>query len=108
VNKINSETPVKVMYQAGPVDFVSLLMQADIFVRAAISDGDSVSVREALHAGVKVIASDCSERPRGSSLFKTGDASDLAIKIDNAIKGEKIIYPQPDFSKNVFSLYLDN
>lgn len=42
-----------------------LLYHADVFIRPTYSDGDSVSVREALWAGIPVIASNVCARPEG-------------------------------------------
>jgi len=61
----------------GNKEFWPLLNNIDIFVRPTLSDGDSVSVREALHFNVPVIASDVVERPRGVYCFKQGDRDDF-------------------------------
>lgn len=46
-----------------------LLYHADIFIRPTYSDGDSVSVREALWAGIPVIASNVCVRPEGVTTY---------------------------------------
>ena len=48
-----------------------------ILVRSTRSEGDALSIREALAADVPVVASDVVERPSGTSTFRTNDASDL-------------------------------
>ena len=48
-----------------------------ICLRLTPLDGDSVTVREALHFGCPVLASDAVERPEGCSLYEYGDFDDL-------------------------------
>jgi glycosyltransferase involved in cell wall biosynthesis len=60
-----------------PSNFVGAAARSDIIVRATNTDGDAISVREALHLGKVVIASDCVARPPGTLLFKTRDIDDL-------------------------------
>lgn len=61
---------------------LAVIARSDIFVRATFSDGDAISVREALALGTPVVASDVVGRPAGTLCFKTGDANDLAAKIE--------------------------
>jgi glycosyltransferase involved in cell wall biosynthesis len=62
-----------------------MISASDVFVRPTFTDGDSISVREALSLGIPVIASDCVERPDGVVLFKTGNAGDLSGKLQCAL-----------------------
>jgi glycosyltransferase involved in cell wall biosynthesis len=48
-----------------------------ILVRPTRAEGDALSVREALHACVPVVASDVVGRPAGTSTFASDDAADL-------------------------------
>ena len=61
-----------------PVSAVALYRKADVFVRPTTSDGDSVSIRECLHLGVPVVASDAVTRPAGCRLFPSRDARAMA------------------------------
>jgi glycosyltransferase involved in cell wall biosynthesis len=63
----------------------SFWREADVTVRATNTDGNSLAVLEALWLGVPVVASDCVERPAGSVLFRTRDASDLAHKLESVL-----------------------
>lgn len=68
----------------------ALIGAADIFLRPTLADGDSVSVREALAAGVRVVASEVGKRPPGVTLFRSGDSADLVRAIDRSLS-----LPQP-------------
>lgn len=58
-----------------------LLKRCDLFLRPTVTDGDANSVREALHFGVPVIASDCVGRPAGVVTFTTGDPRALFERV---------------------------
>lgn len=58
------------------------IAKARIMLRTTLYDGDSVSVREALHAGTPVIASDNGMRPQGVHLIPKSDALALLRAID--------------------------
>ena len=61
-----------VLFITEALDEVHQLWRAsDVFVRATNTDGDAVSVREALNLRVPVVASDASSRPAGVVLFET-------------------------------------
>jgi glycogen(starch) synthase len=64
---------------------LAVIARSDIFVRPTFSDGDAISVREAIELGTPVVASDVVSRPAGTVCFKTGDASDLVSKIESLI-----------------------
>jgi glycosyltransferase involved in cell wall biosynthesis len=59
-----------------------ILSRSAAFVRPTFTDGDSISVREALALGVPVIASDAASRPEGTVLFKTGNSADLMKQME--------------------------
>jgi glycosyltransferase involved in cell wall biosynthesis len=52
---------------------MNIMLQADILVRTTWYDGDAVSVREALHFDLPVVASDNGMRPEGVHLFPPRD-----------------------------------
>jgi len=64
---------------------LALLRSADVFVRSTFVDGDAITVREALAFGVPVVASDTAFRPEGVTMFRKGDASDLAAKLTQVL-----------------------
>lgn len=65
----------------------ALIARSDLFVRPTLADGDALSVREALALGVPVVASDAGHRPPGTVLFPSGDAAELARRIDEVLSG---------------------
>lgn len=61
-----------------PIDDATALWKAaDIVIRATNTDGDSLTVLEALSVGTPVIASDCAPRHSEVTLFATRDSDDL-------------------------------
>jgi glycosyltransferase involved in cell wall biosynthesis len=58
-------------------DLLPAMQYCDFMVRPTYSDGDSNSIREALHCGLPVVASDCVLRPQGVVTFPTGDVNKL-------------------------------
>jgi len=68
------------------LSFVKLIEQSDIVLRPTNTDGDALTVREALYYGKPIIASDIVNRPAGTTLFKSRDVNDLELKIKETIK----------------------
>jgi glycosyltransferase involved in cell wall biosynthesis len=68
------------------ISFVKLMEVADIMLRPTLTDGDSLSVREALFLGKTVIASDVVTRPEGVVLYKNDDTADLLMKMVTLIR----------------------
>lgn len=60
-----------------PFSAAALYAKSDLFLRATVSDGDSISVRECLSLGVPVVASDCVARPEGCFVFQSRDLNSL-------------------------------
>lgn len=59
--------------------------EGDLFLRTTLYDGDSISVREALHIGVPVIATDNRMRPDGVDLIPTSDIHALCGAIEQRL-----------------------
>ena len=68
---------------------LTLMSMSQVFIRATLEDGDSISVREALSLGVPVVASRVGMRPDGALLFNRGDVEDMVSKIELAMAVEK-------------------
>lgn len=69
-----------VCFVIGKQELWPLLKKADLFVRPTLSDGESVSVQEALYFSIPVVASDAVSRPPQATIFASGDAQDLYHK----------------------------
>lgn len=68
------------------------IARAGAFLRTTHYDGDAISVREALHLGTPVVASDNGMRPPGVVLFTARDGASLRDAIGKALSGAR---PQP-------------
>lgn len=85
------------------LSFVKLITFSDIILRPTNTDGDALTIREALYLGKRVIASDVIPRPEGTILFRNRDSIDLENKIieliciGNPIKIKDIMVQDKDF-----------
>ena len=57
----------------------------DVFLRTTLYDGDSVSVREALHLGAPVIATDNGMRPEGCDLIPASHLEALCAALERRV-----------------------
>ena len=74
-----------------PHDLVLTLMkQLTVFVRPTFTDGDSISVREALALKIPVVASDTDYRPPGVIIFKKGDMQDFLLKMLKTLENPSV------------------
>ena len=75
-----------VLIISGDYDLLSVLAASQsILLRTTSTDGDSLSVREALELDRPVIASNAVERPLGAVTYKYGDREDFERKLDSQI-----------------------
>jgi glycosyltransferase involved in cell wall biosynthesis len=96
------------IYQLGELprgEALGLIASSDVFVRPTTADGDSISVREALALGRRVVASDAVERPRGVFIHRTGDAADLARRLAEALAAPPPPVVNDGASATLFTLY---
>lgn len=84
-------------------DLWPLIINTDLFIRPTISDGSSVSIKEALWLDVPVIASDCVERELGCVLYSCDCEKDLYQKL---LTFSKRNYKERDVIKRVKSANL--
>jgi len=61
------------------------IRRADLMLRTTWYDGDAISVREGLHLGVPVIASDNGMRPEGTHLIPARDLEALVAAVDKIL-----------------------
>jgi glycosyltransferase involved in cell wall biosynthesis len=72
----------RVLFVTEPLDeAASLWRLSDLVIRATNTDGNSLSVMEALSVGVPVVASDCVDRPEGVITFENRSIDDLEAKV---------------------------
>lgn len=76
----------RIYFLTGNYQIWPLFERIHIFVRPTNTDGDALSIREALHFGKTVIASDICDRPKGTITFKNRDPQDFLKKVINSIK----------------------
>jgi len=67
--------------------FIDVVQLSNCVIRATTTDGDSLSIHEALFLGKDVLCSDCVDRPNECNLYKTGDFDELREKIIQYNKG---------------------
>lgn len=113
-NKIlNYEVNNNFIFVNETVELVPLFKYIDIFIRPTNTDGDSISVREALYEGVPTIASDIVSRPDGVITFKNRNIDDLLRKtifvLDNLkeekCKAMKYGKQQQDYFNRITQIY---
>lgn len=71
------------------IDANALWSISSIYLRPTNTDGDSISVREALHVGTCVVASDCVDRPKGCVLFENRNQTSFNQTVLKAIRQPK-------------------
>jgi glycosyltransferase involved in cell wall biosynthesis len=84
--------------------------KSEIYLRPTCSDGDSLTVREALHKNIKVIVSDVVERPEACILFKNRDVLDMVRVLNETIQSlDKLkdvkLKENIDFLNKIFKTY---
>lgn len=77
-----------VLFVENVEDVIPLMLRCGAFVRPTLTDGDSMSVREALLAGRPVVASDAAPRPKGCVLFRAGDHNEMASQLIHVLAGD--------------------
>jgi len=64
---------------------MAAISRANLMLRTTLFDGDAVSIREALHLGTAVIASDNGMRPSGVHLIPKSDLAALLRAIEDRL-----------------------
>ncbi|HEV7381204.1 MAG TPA: hypothetical protein VGN64_15510 [Dyadobacter sp.] len=76
--------PPNICFISTPHDFLSILDYADCLIRNTTTDGDSISIHEALEKGVIVMATDCVSRPVGCRTYRHISNLDLIAELKSA------------------------
>ena len=81
---------------------LNLIDRADILLRTTKFDGDAIAIREALHLGTPVIATDNGMRPEGVNLIPIHDPVALVREIFSVAREVRKQEPRnPDCSDNI-------
>jgi glycosyltransferase involved in cell wall biosynthesis len=78
-----------------------------LFLRTTWYDGDSISVREALHLGTPVIATDNGMRPPRVHLIPKSDAAALCQAVEECLKGTPMAAPPAEAGKDNLEAVLE-
>jgi len=99
----------EVLFVGEKLNFNKLAEKSDIVLRATRSDGDSLTIREALYLNVPIIASDVTVRPKGTICFKNEDSDDLAKSINHVLnKSDELLthdYENINYGDKVLEVY---
>lgn len=72
------------------LSFVKLMQESDIIVRPTNTDGDSLTIREALFLNKEILTSDVTERPIGVKLFQNRNINDFEIQLEKLLYGKNV------------------
>jgi glycosyltransferase involved in cell wall biosynthesis len=77
------------------------IVESDLMLRTTLYDGDAVSVREALHLGVPVIATDNGMRPAGIHLIPAQSPGALLAQVERVLSSPRAALPASTASDNI-------
>lgn len=80
------------------LDFLSLIGRSDIVLRPTVTDGDALTIREALFFHKPVIASDVVVRPAGTVTYRSENTEDLYAVIKKMVSALSSGRGKPDQS----------
>ena len=95
----------RLLFYTDHVPFAAVLKKSDVFVRPTITDGDAVSIREALWYGVPAVASDAVPRPPGTYVFPSRNLSGLIEAIHTSQTESHGVRNAHDFSGDIIQIY---
>ncbi len=110
IHNIANENVIKnniFIYRVCNTELWPILKKTNIFFRPTLTDGDALSVREALVLNVPVLASNIAKRPQGTTLFDINNKNDFKIKLKNILFKEKqdIEKLQKNNANDIISIY---
>jgi hypothetical protein len=110
INNINLELQKNIILISDvKTDGWKYINSCDIFIRPTITDGDALSVKEALYMDKITIVSDCTTRPDGVVLFRSSSSGDLTIKLNEIVNDdvkEHVNLNKEDNIKKFINLYI--
>ncbi|QQL44311.1 glycosyltransferase [Sulfuriroseicoccus oceanibius] len=99
------EVPENVLLLPVPHSFFEVLKISDCLIRATTTDGDSLSVREALYLGKGVVASGCVSRPDGVITYRKLEFEELANVLEQYTPDEGARSNGPTGYDDIVSVY---
>lgn len=87
-------------FMVGQKELWPLFKKADLMVRPTNTDGDGISIHEAIYFHCPAIASDVCERAKGTTLFKNRDIDDLEKKARLALQEGGARQQQPVYGED--------
>lgn len=88
-----------------PHSYFEVLKRVDCFIRNTSTDGDALSVKEALYLGVPVLCTDIVDRPSGVKLFQYCDKDSFV----SALKSSVACCKKPENAAGkILQIYLNN
>ncbi|RUO18675.1 hypothetical protein [Aliidiomarina haloalkalitolerans] len=90
------------------INIQELLKFAQLFIRPTMTDGDALSVREALCSGCNVLCSDVVERPQNAVVYRSLDFNDFLFKTKELLNKERSLASDNEgtkFADSVISIY---
>lgn len=97
--------PPNVHFIAYPHCYFELLRRVDVFIRNTSTDGDSLSVKEALYLGCRVLCSDAVNRPEGVITFRFNDPLSFEPALQQALAKETSSPRPHDAAPDILRLY---
>lgn len=88
-----------------PFELCPLFNYADLYVRPTKTDGDSLSIREALAMGCKAVTTSVVKRPKGVFLYE--QANQLSDAIEKTINSEPAPIEIKEYYQDIKNLYLE-
>ena len=88
---------------------IKVIAKSDLMLRTTVYDGDAISVREAIHIGTPVIATDNGMRPNGVRLIGSANLNELYVAIKECLaapkKSESVSTDENENIEAVLKLY---
>ncbi|MFV0530336.1 MAG: glycosyltransferase [Flavobacteriales bacterium] len=102
-NKI--EIPENIKIVSFNHNFVNVIKKSDVMIRATSTDGDAISIKEALYFGKEVFCTNVVSRPERVKLFGYGDQVKLKKMILSYEKKEKQKFQVENSLQELIKLY---
>ena len=103
--KYKNQDLTNVIFVTEPHSFFALIKISDIVIRATSTDGDSLSIKEALYVGKTVVATDCVSRPKQVITFKYNDSISLSKVLEKALFYSPTIFFYENTVSTLIRLY---